>query len=365
MKNLEEQLKETFDHFEPEVDPSVWAKVSSAITPPVGPTVVASGKVASSVLSSVGGWIAAAAVVVAGSLILYFTQKENKQPVSQNQQTEQVGSTNNKVETSLETPTNQAQMSTEKFNSANNFDKGTADKNTISASEKVINSDVETATNKEINSQSEQGVLSTHENKSENNVAIKNATANNTISQTTSDAKSDVSNLPKKETQIVPDFKLIVSSTTGFAPFKVTALTNIENAKVDFDFGDGALEVKANSATHVYENAGSYTLTCSYNGKESKVTINVIGQIATAFSPNGDGVNDQFTINGDNVQNVEIKIYSRSGKPVYNGKGSSISWDGNLADGTKADAGTYFYDIFATSFEGVSFKQKGTINIFR
>jgi gliding motility-associated-like protein len=365
MKNLEEQLKETFDHFEPEVDPSVWAKVSSAITPPVGPSVVASGKVASSVVSSVGGWIAAAAVVVAGSLILYFTQKDNKQPVSQNQQAEQVGSTNNNVESNVEVQTNQTQEGAEKSTSTNNLDKGTLDKNAVSGAEKIVISNSGTSSNKEVDAASEPVVSSTHENKSAENVAIKNVAANTTISHVASDTKSDVSNLPKKETQTAPDFKLIVSSTTGFAPFKVTVLTNLENAKVDFDFGDGATEFKANSATHVYENAGSYTLSCSYNGKESKVTINVIGQIATAFSPNGDGVNDQFTINGDNVQEVEIKIYSRSGKTVYNGKGSSISWDGNLADGTKADAGTYFYDIFATSFEGVSFKQKGTINIFR
>lgn len=365
MKNLEEQLKETFDHFEPEVDPSVWAKVSSAITPPAGPSVVASGKMASSVMSSVGGWIAAAAAVVGGSLILYFTQKDNKQPVSQIQQSELVGSTNNNVETNEAAQTNETQQGTEQLNSTNNLDKGTIDKSSVLGSEKVANSNSETSTNKEVNSASEQVTSSAHENKSEEKVATKSVAVNTTISQGVSETKSDVSNLPKKETQAAPDFRLIVSSTTGFAPFKTTALTNIENAKVDFDFGDGATEFKTNSATHVYENAGSYTLTCSYNGRESKVTINVIGQIATAFSPNGDGVNDQFTINGDNVQEVEIKIYSRSGKTVYIGKGSSISWDGNLADGTKADAGTYFYDIFATSFEGVSFKQKGTINIFR
>lgn len=66
-------------------------------------------------------------------------------------------------------------------------------------------------------------------------------------------------------------------------------------------------------------------------------------EIFNIFSPNGDGINDYFIVNGlprDNCENAYIgfEIYNRWGKKVYRNDSRTIKWDGdNLSDGT------YFY----------------------
>lgn len=50
-------------------------------------------------------------------------------------------------------------------------------------------------------------------------------------------------------------------------------------------------------------------------------------QIPDAFSPNGDGVNDNFHAFG-NFIDIEMKVYNRYGELVYAGSGLDASWDG-------------------------------------
>ncbi len=79
---------------------------------------------------------------------------------------------------------------------------------------------------------------------------------------------------------------------------------------------------------------------------------------ANAFSPNGDGVNEVFTLTGLDVQernlppdlceNIfeSIRIFDRTGKEVYSSSDRSFSWNGG-----GLTSGTYFYWIKYTSTE--------------
>jgi gliding motility-associated-like protein len=63
------------------------------------------------------------------------------------------------------------------------------------------------------------------------------------------------------------------------------------------------------------------------------------------FTPNGDGVNDTWTIkNLDLYPNSVIEIYTPAGLLVYRSSGSSNPWDGNYK-GKPLPAGTYYYAI--------------------
>lgn len=63
------------------------------------------------------------------------------------------------------------------------------------------------------------------------------------------------------------------------------------------------------------------------------------------FTPNGDGVNDTWTIkNLDLYPNSVIEIYTSAGLLVYRSSGSSNPWDGNYK-GKPLPAGTYYYVI--------------------
>jgi gliding motility-associated-like protein len=65
--------------------------------------------------------------------------------------------------------------------------------------------------------------------------------------------------------------------------------------------------------------------------------------IYTGFSPNGDGVNETFWIDGlDQFPNNDIQVYNRWGNLVHEQKRYDNSWGGTW-NGTDLPDGTYFY----------------------
>ena len=158
--------------------------------------------------------------------------------------------------------------------------------------------------------------------------------------------------------------RLIVNTSGGFAPLVVTALSNQPGKNAEFTFGDG-FSVRGESATHTYRDAGVYSIHCSTGEQQTTHEIEVLEAVPTAFSPNGDGANDVYTIANPEIREIELRIYTRGGRLVYSGKAESVNWNGLYPDGNPAETGTYFYDIFVTSARGNTYKQKGTLTLFR
>ena len=78
------------------------------------------------------------------------------------------------------------------------------------------------------------------------------------------------------------------------------------------------------------------------------LTENCPPTVYNAVSPNGDGSNDTFFIDGlrDIFVNFELLIYNRWGKHLWTGNNNKSDWDGYVEEGvgsTLAPAGTYFY----------------------
>ncbi len=59
-----------------------------------------------------------------------------------------------------------------------------------------------------------------------------------------------------------------------------------------------------------------------------------------AFSPNGDGINDVFTVSGKNITVYTIDVFDRWGNNVYNGN----AWDGTF-NGKNISTGVYTYIV--------------------
>ena len=71
--------------------------------------------------------------------------------------------------------------------------------------------------------------------------------------------------------------------------------------------------------------------------------------IPEAFSPNGDGLNEEFIITGlrDIFTGYKILIYNRYGNLVHEGNNNLQQWNGTLLDTNKlVPTGTYFYTLF-------------------
>ncbi len=88
-------------------------------------------------------------------------------------------------------------------------------------------------------------------------------------------------------------------------------------------------------------------------------TINVY--LPNAFTPNDDGLNDEFKVRGDSLGDFELKIYNRWGEQVYKTTDPQEGWDGTHK-GEIAPQGTYIWMLKA--FQGNLFK-KGRLFLLR
>ena len=92
--------------------------------------------------------------------------------------------------------------------------------------------------------------------------------------------------------------------------------------------------------------------------------------IPNAFSPNGDGANDFFTVYGQAVLEYRILIYNRWGELVYSSNdasevnNSSAGWDGRYK-GEFQEVGTYIYNIVAVGGDGFPLEKSGEIFLVR
>jgi gliding motility-associated-like protein len=84
--------------------------------------------------------------------------------------------------------------------------------------------------------------------------------------------------------------------------------------------------------------------------------------IPNVFSPNGDGINDAFTIAGDGITMYTFKVYNRWGSPVWGITAKQISWDGHAWDGSQLSDGTYYYTL---NDPGTSSSYKGYLTLSR
>ncbi len=66
--------------------------------------------------------------------------------------------------------------------------------------------------------------------------------------------------------------------------------------------------------------------------------------IPTAFTPNGDGINDYFEIKIEKEEIIDVKIFNRWGKMVFFSKGYDQSWNGMFGD-SYLENGYYPYTI--------------------
>ena len=92
--------------------------------------------------------------------------------------------------------------------------------------------------------------------------------------------------------------------------------------------------------------------------------------VPNAFTPNGDGVNDHFTVYGKYISEYEIRIYNRWGEQVYDSHDVSDlndinrGWDGTFK-GKLQDSGTFVYYIAAKDINGKSISKKGNLTLIR
>lgn len=89
--------------------------------------------------------------------------------------------------------------------------------------------------------------------------------------------------------------------------------------------------------------------------------------VPTAFTPNGDGLNDEFGPTGDGVEGYSMQIFDRWGKLIFQTRDQNQLWDGTLGS-AKVPEGVYVYRIlysYSSQGEQKDIKLSGSITLVR
>jgi gliding motility-associated-like protein len=128
--------------------------------------------------------------------------------------------------------------------------------------------------------------------------------------------------------------------------------------------------------THTIETkgAGVYYVKTTVNGgctaTSSELTLKQEDEgdcepfVPTAFSPNGDAINDLMLVYGTCIKELDFKMYDRWGELVFESKDQAKGWDG-LYKGERANSGTYGWTLKAVLASGNKIERKGSITVVR
>lgn len=88
--------------------------------------------------------------------------------------------------------------------------------------------------------------------------------------------------------------------------------------------------------------------------------------IPNAFTPNGDGLNDYFNPRLQLGQKLlEMKVFDRYGKLVYNNTNLKNGWDGRYEDGSEASSDVYMFYVKYTCSDGKLYDKKESVSLVR
>ncbi len=120
-----------------------------------------------------------------------------------------------------------------------------------------------------------------------------------------------------------------------------------------WDFGDGSSSTSQNP-NHQYNGGGNYTVTLYVTNAagctdtiQYTVRVNEGILIPNVFTPDGDGINDEFFIPSSGFESFAIEIYNRWGTKVWEANAGQIRWDGFSTSGQKMSDGTYYFVLKA------------------
>lgn len=147
----------------------------------------------------------------------------------------------------------------------------------------------------------------------------------------------------------------------------------------EWSFGDGINSTNQNTS-HTYENAGIFNLSLiisDANGCKDSAAQNVFIKsfysiyIPSAFSPNGDGINDYFSPKGLNIDldNFEMFIFNVRSAQIYHTKDITKPWNGHLNNSERISSITndvYVYRILTRSLiDGAKYEYIGSVTIIK
>jgi len=147
---------------------------------------------------------------------------------------------------------------------------------------------------------------------------------------------------------------------------------SIAATKYNWDFGDGNTSANTNPTYAFIATArNNVCLTAKNSLGCADTTCQIIPSLVSplvdvpnAFTPNGDGNNDQVFVRGFGIAKMDFRIYNRWGQMVFRSQNINSGWDGYyLSRLQPMDVYAYFLEVEFSTGEKVS--RKGDITLLR
>ncbi|MFT4601642.1 MAG: gliding motility-associated-like protein [Arenicella sp.] len=118
----------------------------------------------------------------------------------------------------------------------------------------------------------------------------------------------------------------------------------------------------------------TFEVTIGGNGCEAKTQVTVYTQeficgdvyifVPSGFSPNNDNENDVLYVRGQNLLEINFKIFDRWGELMFETTDQSLGWDGTFK-GEPVDPDVYVYHLTAVCFDGQETLIKGNVTVLK
>jgi gliding motility-associated-like protein len=135
------------------------------------------------------------------------------------------------------------------------------------------------------------------------------------------------------------------------------------------DFNFSSLE----NPSHDFLDTGKFTVCLSVFSSfgckdtaclEVKISASNAIAVPSAFTPNGDGNNDEFLIKGGPFLEIEMKIMNEWGNLLFTSSSQNIGWNGKY-DNTDQAIGLYEYIITGKTLNNEDINLYGVLNLTR
>ncbi|MEW6470005.1 MAG: PKD domain-containing protein [Bacteroidota bacterium] len=145
----------------------------------------------------------------------------------------------------------------------------------------------------------------------------------------------------------------------------------------NWSFGDSTSSSLQNP-THTYPSTGSFVVTLSVTSDSGCIAVfsdtltldscsDVLANtpaVPSAFTPNGDGVNDILFVRGGPLSEMEFRIFNEWGNQIFLSTDQAAGWDGTYK-GKLQTGGTYIYTLVGKMPDGTDVKLSGDVTIIR
>lgn len=145
-----------------------------------------------------------------------------------------------------------------------------------------------------------------------------------------------------------------------------------DTLNVRWFFGDGDTSTRVHPR-HVYGRPGTYwvglavrdSLGCADSlAYPIDLKMDHYVYIPSAFTPNGDAVNERFNVVATGVVKYEWAVFNRWGLQIFHSDEDPNGWNGTYG-GEKVPAGPYSYKVFIWLPDGLVEERRGMFTVFR